>query len=118
VGFEPTMIHVIFNPSAAGMLRRVLSSRGIYEKVIELFDPLDWGPISAGVSERLSWLDSNAPLSETSWDWLQETEERIRNAITLDQKRLVWFSPACAVEQAGLYWYLDNFELEGRDSSL
>jgi hypothetical protein len=91
------------------MLRCVLSSRGTREKVVDLFDALDWGPISSSIAERSSWFDSNAPSSMHSWKWLTESEERFRNSIAADQERLVWISPACAAEQAGLYWYLDRF---------
>jgi len=107
------MIHVIFNMSAAGILRRVLSSRGMREKVIDLGHALDWGPISSSIAERSSWLDSNAPLGTHSWEWIVESEQRFRDTIAADHERVVWLSPASAAEQAGLYWYLNQFGSDG-----
>jgi hypothetical protein len=107
------MIHVIFNPSAAGILRRALSSQGKPEKVIDLSDALDWGPISSTLAERASWLDNNAPSCIGSWSWLVEGDAWFRKAIALDQERLIWISPRDAREQAGFYWYLDQFGADG-----
>ena len=115
------MIHVVFSPSAAGILRRVLGDRRSNEKVIDLTDSLDWGPINFDhLSEREDWLDRNAPLNfrersedDTSdfakWDWLASGEERFRKAVSADPQRLIWLAPRSAAEQAGLYWYLDRF---------
>lgn len=117
------MIHIMFSSSAAGTLRQVLRNRGIREKVIDLTDNLDWGPIAVDcLDDREDWLDRNAPLDlpkadigdlASKWDWLASGEMRFRKAVEANADRLIWIAPRCATEQAGLYWYLDRFGGEG-----
>ena len=116
------MLHVTFSSSAAGMLRQVLGDRRDRAKVIDLNDDLDWGPIAVeSLDERGAWFDHNSPLGFrdrddagllpefAKWDWLASGELRFRNAVSADPDRIIWIAPNSAAEQAGLYWYLDQF---------
>ena len=111
------MIHVTFSPSAAGSLRQMLAKRGVRERVIELTDDLDLGPISRGdLTGRQDWLNRNAPLGlpmAEQRDWFAESEARFCEAVEANRDRLVWIAPSSATELAGLFWYLDRFGGEG-----
>lgn len=111
------MIHVTFSPSAAGSLRQLLAKRGVKERVIELTDDLDLGPISRGdLAGREDWLNRNAPLGfpmAERRDWLSESETRFCDAVEADCDRLIWLAPKSATEQAGFLWFLDRFGSEG-----
>jgi Protein of unknown function/Domain of unknown function (DUF1835) len=107
------MIHVFFCASAAGTFRQLLNARGIVEKVADLSEELDFGPISHGeLVEREQWLNQNIPMELGDRDWLAESEVRFRRNIALDVVRLIWIAPASASEQAGLYWYISNFGVQ------
>lgn len=104
------MIHVFFCASAAGTFRQLLRARGIAEKVVDLSEELDFGPISHGaIADRETWLNRHVPMDFGDYDWLAESEARFRQHIASDTERLIWIAPASATEQAGLYWYLSQF---------
>lgn len=85
-------------------------SRGITEKVTDISEELDFGPISHGpLEDREQWLNQHAPLEFGKWDWLANSEARFRKHVMNDTERLIWIAPASATEQAGLYWYLSQF---------
>jgi hypothetical protein len=104
------MIHIFFCASAAGTFRQLLDARGITEKVVDLSEELDFGPISHGaIADRETWLNCYVPMDFGDHDWLAESEARFRQCIANDTERLIWIAPASATEQAGLYWYLSQF---------
>lgn len=105
------MIHVLFSSSAAGTLRQLLRSREIRERVVDLTEWLDWGPIaSGGLQDRAQWLNQNVPTDDRDgWDWIIDHVSEFRDKIGLDADRLIWIATRSAKEQAGLYWYLDQF---------
>jgi len=106
------MIHVLFSSSAAGTLRQVLRTRGGgHEKVIDLTELLDWGPIGSGdPQERVRWLDRNVPSNfPGGWDWLAEHVAEFEQRVAEEPDRLIWIEPYSAGELSGLYWYLERF---------
>lgn len=104
------MIHVFFCASAAGTFRQLLDARGLAEKVADVSEELDLGPISHGdLASREPWLNQHVPMDFGDHDWLAESEARFRKNIASDPERLIWIAPASATEQAGLYWYLSQF---------
>lgn len=108
------MIHVLFSSSAAGTLRHVLRARGLRQRVIDLTESLDWGRIARdNFEDRQAWLDRNAPLDLGARGWLVESVTTFRERIAADVDRLIWIAPRSAAEQAGLYWYLDQFGAAG-----
>ena len=108
------MIHVLFCSSAAGTLRQVLSARGKRERVVDLTEWLDWGPIALNdFEEREAWLDHHIPWGDGRWDWIASGPQKFQSKIEKDPDRLIWIAPRSASEQCGLYWYLDRFGGDG-----
>ena len=104
------MIHVLFSSSAAGTLRALLRTRGSEDRVVDLVDTLDWGPISTGSCEdRADWLNRHVPNGPWGWDWIADDVDEFRKSVANDPERLIWIAPRSAAEQCGLYWYLTQF---------
>lgn len=102
------MLHVVFSPSAAGILRRVLRAMGLSEPVVALTDDMSWGPIpQPDGNNRQRWFEANVPSSDWERDSVSDRLDRFLAQTASDQKRLVWFAPRCCQEVAGLHWYLD-----------
>lgn len=111
------MIHVLFSSSAAGTLRQLLHSRGIGERVVDLSDDLDWGPVAFDDFEaREAWFNRNIPWKDGSWDWIADAPHNFQYKVERDPERLIWIAPRSASEQCGLHWYLDHFG--GHDGSM
>ena len=108
-------LHILFNTSAAGTLKKVLRARGSFDEVVSLTDCLAFGPISTGnFEERSDWLDVHAPI-EGNWDWLVPRAEDFLNEISAwAGDRLVWIAPRSACEQCGVQWYFEQTEAPGR----
>jgi hypothetical protein len=108
----PLMLHIFFSASAAGSFIQMLDARRIDDKVTALDEELDFGPISNGsLAERTVWLDEAAPLDFGDRDWIAEDESRIRSGVSSNEDRLIWIAPASAAEQAGLSWFISNFDI-------
>jgi hypothetical protein len=106
---QSKMIHILFSSSATGILRPLLRARGLKDRVIDLTETLDWGPISTGSFEdRGAWFDRHVP-STWEWDWIADEVDEFREAVATDPERLIWIAPRSATEQSGLYWYLAQF---------
>lgn len=109
------MIHVLFCSSAAGSLRQVLRTCGRRQRVVDLTEHLDWGPInSRDFEERAGWFDRNVPCKFAGgWDWISEHVAEFGKLVADDPDRLIWIEPHAAHELSGLYWYLDRFGSAG-----
>ncbi len=104
------MIHVLFSSSAGGTLRQVLRERGQETRVIDFMGSLEWGSIKDGdLKAREGWFETHVPSRPRVWTWLAENAERFRIEVASDADRLIWLAPRSAGEQAGLYWYLQQF---------
>jgi hypothetical protein len=102
------MLHVVFSSSGAGSLRQALSAQGLRQRVVDLTDNLDWGPIvTNSFDERRTWLDKNIPLQGMAWDWIGDSAREFEVKIRSDPDRLIWIAPQSASELCGLHWYLD-----------
>ena len=102
------MLHVVFNSSGAGSLREALWAQGLRQRVVDLTDNLDWGPIATNsFDDRQAWLDSNIPLQEMGWDWIANGAREFEAKVRSDPDRLIWIAPQSASELSALYWYLD-----------
>lgn len=110
------MIHILFSSSAAGTLRQLLRSRDSKQRVVDLSDSLDWGPIADGkCRDREAWFNRHVPMSFGEMDWLCESFERFNDGVASDHERLIWIAPRSAAEQSGLYWFLHHFGGEGAE---
>lgn len=88
----------------------MLRARGNRDKITAFCEELDFGPISNGpLKVRATWLDQMAPHYFVDRHDNGEGEDQFRHAVSSDEDRLIWFTPASATEQAGLQWYLSNF---------
>lgn len=103
------MIHILFSASAAGTVRQMLRARGLSQRVVDLSDSLNWGPITGSFSDRETWLDHHAPLSFGARDWIANDVTNFDKMIAADAERLIWIAPRSAAEQSGLYWYLAQY---------
>jgi len=104
------MIHILFDSSAAGTLRQVLFDRGVRQKVVDLTDTLDLGPISSGnFEDREAWFEHHIPGSIGDWDWIAEHVAEFRRKLAADADQLIWITPRSAADQSGLYWFLAQF---------
>ncbi len=102
------MLHVVFCTSGAGSLRQALNAQGLRQRVVDLTDHLDWGPINNNsFDDRRAWLDSNIPLQEMGWDWIGDNAREFEAKIRSDPDRLIWIAPQSASELCALHWYLD-----------
>ena len=107
------MIHILFS-SAAGTLGQLLMDRGQADRIAYFSDTLDWGPIQSGsFLEREEWFDKFAPVEFGKYDWLDEGASSFRRTVRADPDRLIWISPRCQQELAGLFWFLAEFGGEG-----
>jgi len=107
------MIHVLFS-SAAGTLGQLLMDRGQADRVAYFSDTLDWGPIQSGsFLEREECFDKFAPVEFGKCDWLDEGASSFRRTVLANPDRLIWISPRCQQELAGLFWFLAEFGGEG-----
>ena len=105
------MIHILFSSSAAGTLRQLLYSRNSKQRVVDLSDCLDWGPIAHdNCRDREAWFNRHAPTSFCEMDWLCESLKRFNDGVANDREWLIWIAPLSAAEQAGLYWFLHHFD--------
>ena len=108
------MIHILFSSSAAGTLRQLLNARGLREKVVDLSEELDFGPISPdNFAEREEWFNRYVPTDFGKHDWISDSVRRFEERVFQDSDRLIWIAPASAAEQAGLFWYLARFSGSG-----
>jgi hypothetical protein len=112
------MIHILFCPSAAGTLRQVLRARNRRERVVDLTEWLDWGPIDfRDFKQRCAWFDQNVPSAFAGgWEWMNQQIGEFKAGVEGDYDRTIWIEPLSANELAGLYWYLENFG--GSDAQL
>ena len=105
------MIHVLFCSSAAGTLRQVLRARHRLERVVDLTEHLDWGPIDSGdFRERYAWFDLNVPCTFSGGgDGMVEQIGEFMAIVNGHAERTIWIEPQSASELSGLCWYLNIF---------
>lgn len=101
-------LHVTFNPSAAGSLRRALEYAGLPDIVVSPFDDFSFGPIASDdPSVREAWVAS--VLGYDGWD-----EITAQSAPVLDLSRatrnppIVWVGTDEAQCRAGFLWWLSH----------
>jgi hypothetical protein len=102
---DSTPLHVLFNPSAAGLLRRALSESGRTDRVVSSFDNFSFGPIHRPDGDlRTKWVEEK--LGYTEWeDIIAGTADFWKEALTPGRK-IAWMSRRTALEYAGFLEWL------------
>jgi hypothetical protein len=100
------MLHVVFNPSAAGGLRQALRQVGRNDRVICLFDSLSFGPIAPpDPALRRKWVEEE--LGYTDWDEVVgEATSFWTEACSMTDRRVAWLSRRTTQEYAGFLEWL------------
>ena len=95
------MLHIAFNPSAAGGLRQALRQAGRNDRVIGLSDSLSFGPIAPPDSElRRKWVEDE--LGYANWEEVVgEATSFWIEACSVTDRRVAWLSRRSAQEYAG-----------------
>ncbi|WP_407154798.1 DUF3658 domain-containing protein [Bradyrhizobium sp. STM 3557] len=101
-----SMLHIVFNPSAAASLRDALQQAGRDERVISLFDCLSFGPINPPDPEvRWKWVEEE--LGYSGWEKVVgEATSFWHEALSISNRRIAWLSRRSAQEYAGFLEWL------------
>jgi hypothetical protein len=105
-----SVVHIVFNPSAAGELRRALLESGRDARVVSLFDDFSYGPINPSDPEtRQKWVEDE--LGYTGFEEaLERTEMSWREALGEQDRKIAWTSRRSAPEYSGFLEWLWRLE--------
>ena len=108
-------LHIVFNPSAAGGLRKALHDTGQMERVVSHMDNLSLGPINPPDPQtRLKWIEQE--LGHTGYDYVFAEDEAFwKEALSEDVRKVAWMSRRSEPEYCGLLewlWRLDELPCE------
>jgi hypothetical protein len=108
-------LHIVFNPSAAGELRKALREAGQEARVVHLSDNLAYGPINPpDPIARQNWVERQ--LGYTDFEIVfAEAEVFWRQALVEQDRKIAWISRRSAPEYAGFLewlWRLDDLPCE------
>jgi len=98
-------LHVLFSPSAAGLLRRALSESCRTDRVVCSCDNFSFGPINSPDGDlRTKWVEEK--LGCTEWgDVIAATADFWKKALTPGRK-IAWMSRRATLEYAGFLEWL------------
>jgi hypothetical protein len=101
----PSILHIVFCPSAAGSLKKALHDAGRSDRVVSNFDDLALGPINPSDPQtRLRWMEEEL---RWDWEWVHVEEEAFwKAALAEDFHRVVWMSRRSAPEYCGFLEWL------------
>ena len=101
-----TILHVVFNMSAAGTLRSALAQDGRTERVIGLSDSLSFGPIDPpDLVLRTAWVEEE--LGFSGWDEVGgQTTSFWSEALSRTHRRIAWLTRRSSQEYAGFLEFL------------
>jgi hypothetical protein len=113
-GMTVPALHIVFNMSAAGDLRKALTQAGRTDEVIALCDDLSFGPINPPeASLRTRWVET-----ELGYDWAEvgnKADTFWDSAFSGQRHRIVWTSRRSNQEYVGFLefvWRLDDIPCE------
>jgi hypothetical protein len=100
------MLHVLFTPSGAGILRQALRQQpggaARNDRVIVLDDPLSIGPINPpDPVRRLEWMTECLGVAPVEWEGLPESTDRFWEKALAAESPVVWLSRYSAAEYCG-----------------
>jgi hypothetical protein len=97
-------LHVVFNPSAAGGLRKALGEAGRGDRVVSFFDDLSFGPINPPDPEaRRQWVEEE--LGYAGWEDVTNTDAFWQEALEPSPK-IAWVSRRTTQEYTGFLEWL------------
>jgi hypothetical protein len=97
----------MFDPSAAGTMRRALAQLDRHDLVAHLHDNFSFGPIDGNGDSRAPWVD--ATLGITNWDDIAASTAPFLDASCSPHLTPVaWFSRRDAHSYAGFLWWLER----------
>ncbi|WP_315738340.1 MULTISPECIES: DUF3658 domain-containing protein [unclassified Bradyrhizobium] len=101
-----SILHVVFNMSAAGMLRAALQHAGRDDRVIGLGDSLSFGPIDPpDPALRTAWVDQEFEVS--GWDEVGGRATSFWDeALSRTHSRIAWLTRRSTQEYAGFLEFL------------
>jgi hypothetical protein len=101
-----SILHIVFNPSAAHDLRNALQQAGRDEHVVGFPDNLSFGPIDPlDPALRIRWMEEE--LSYTGWEEVvAEATSFWTDALSTGNRRVAWLSRRSAQEYAGFLEWL------------
>ncbi len=96
-----SILHVVFNPSAAAGLRPALQKAERKDQVVALFDDLSFGPINPpDPKTRATWVDAH--LGYSGWEEMDDENNHFwATALGGEGRRVVWVSKRSSQEYAG-----------------
>jgi hypothetical protein len=103
-------LHVVFGSSPAGILRRALYELDQQDKVLDILDVLNVGPISTdNPAVRGEWL--NSELGEYDWRaFLRKDAKLPMKSIQHKSRLIAWYAPNRADSYAGFQWWLSQID--------
>ncbi|MGC2774818.1 MAG: DUF3658 domain-containing protein [Bradyrhizobium sp.] len=101
-----SILHLVFNSSAAGTLRQALGQAGRDERVIGFPDSLSFGPIDPpDPALRTAWMDEELEVS--GWDEVgRKTTAFWDEALSCTSRRIAWLTRRSTQEYAGFLEFL------------
>jgi Protein of unknown function/Domain of unknown function (DUF1835) len=98
-------LHVLFNPSAAGLLRRALAELGRADRVISSFDNLSFGPINPPDGMlRAKWVKEK--LGHADWEVVMAGTAEFWSEAVAPGRKIAWMSRRSTMEYAGFLEWL------------
>lgn len=103
---QQAVTHLVFCPSASGLVRQAVARMGRRDWVLTMMDQRYFGPLAAEDPDgRGNWL--NASWCETGWPELLREDFRLPEISRQRGPRLVaWYAPEQAAQFANFLWWL------------
>ena len=115
-----TVLHFVFTPSGAGLLRQALRKAGRNDQLISSAENLSYGPINpVDGAARAEWIEEE--LGESRWGPDGDSSDDVWNEARFpDKRRIAWLTRRCAREYAGFLnwlWRIGDIPFEVVDLS-
>ena len=99
-------LHIVFNPSGSGQLRRALFMARRNERVICLNDNLSIGPINPpDTFGRMTWVEEQLGIS-TPAEVIAHSDSFWQESLSSPHRKVVWMTRRSAMEYAGFLEWL------------
>jgi hypothetical protein len=100
-----SVLHVMFNHTAAGTLQDVLKSSGRTDEIACLNEDYSAGPLTVGADARAKWFEEETGF--VGWQEIIEANEAsLTRAVSCERKAIAWVSRRCASSYCGFLEWL------------